>query len=88
MPTKDLKEVKLYFCDEEGKPIGSVEHIEEILLNGDDTQDEPFPFHSTQEFSANLDSLCTKYLLVAIGEKRCVPNNWLKRHGIPMNRRK
>lgn len=90
MPTKDLKEVKLYFRDEEGKPIESVASIGENLVFVKNTQGKTFPIQSIQDFSVTMElqPSSTKYLLVAIGEKRCVPNNWLKHHGIPMNRRR
>lgn len=88
MPTKDFEEQTLYFQDNNGN-YSILTHIRENLHYCEGAEGG-FAMFSDKElsFEVNMQPSSVKYLLVQIGEKRCVPNNWLKMHGIPMNRRR
>lgn len=88
MPTKDFEEQTLYFQDEEGN-FSILGHIRENLHYCENDEGK-IGFFSNKEmsFECTMQPSSVKYALVAMGAKRCVPNNWLKHHGIPMNRRR
>ena len=92
MPPKDFDadNVKLYFEDDNGNIVEATAHIGEKLIKVDDSKGFAFPIQSHKDFSATVktQSSALKQLLVVSGFKDCVPNNWLKRHGYPMNRRR
>lgn len=91
MPTDSIID-NLYVFDAETGEKHKLGHIKDIELTASDSQEaEPYlKLNSTESFSATLkvrQSLVYQ-LDVRIGHKFRVPNNWLKHHGYPMNRRK
>lgn len=91
MPIKDFKKL---FCavDTETGEKYKLGYIENVELTASDSQEAEsyLRLNSTESFSATLEvrrSLVYQ-LDVRIGHKYRVPNNWLKHHGYPMNRRK
>lgn len=91
MPT-DLIIDDLCVFDAETGEKHKLGHIENIEPTASDSQDaEPYlSLKFTKSFSGTLKvrrSLVYQ-LDVIIGHKYRVPNNWLKHHGFPMNRRR
>lgn len=91
MPIKDFKNL-FWIVDAETGEKHKMGHIKDIELTASDSQEaEPNQrLNYTESFSATLKvrrSLVYQ-LDVRIGHKFRVPNNWLKHHGFPMNRRK
>lgn len=89
MPTKDFEEQTLYFQDDNGD-YSILTHIRENLHYCENSEGKFGGAFSDKELSleVNMQPSSVKYALVAIGAKRCVPNNWLKAHGFSMNRRR
>ena len=88
MPPKDFKEQTLYFQDDDGN-FSIIGHIGERLHFCEGKEGGLAIFTDEQlSFEVNMQPSSVKYALVEMGAKRCVPNNWLKMHGIPMNRRR
>ena len=91
MPIKDFKKLFWFFDAETGEKhkLGHIEDIE--LTASDNEKTEPYiNLKPMESFSAEVKthgSVINK-VLVMIGAKSFVPNNWLKHHGYPMNRRK
>lgn len=90
MPTESIIDNLYVFFPETGEKH-KLGHIKDIELTASDSQDaEPdLRLNSTETFSGTLKvrrSLVYQ-LDVIIGHKYRVPNNWLKRHKIPMNRK-
>ena len=93
MPT-DLIIDELCVFDAETGEKHKLGHIKNIEPTASDSQDaEPYLSHKfTKSFSGTLTFKVRRSLVyqldVIIGHKYRVPNNWLKHHGFPMNRRK
>lgn len=90
MPTESIIDNLYVFFPETGEKH-KLGHIKDIELTTCDSQDaEPYlSLNSTESFSGTLKvrrSLVYQ-LDVIIGHKYRVPNNWLKRHHISMNRK-
>lgn len=90
MPTESIIDDLYVFFPETGEKH-KLGHIKDIELTASDSQDaEPYlRLNSTESFSGTLKvrrSLVYQ-LDVIIGHKYRVPNNWLKRHHISMNRK-
>lgn len=90
MPTDSIIDDLYVFFPETGEKH-KLGHIKNIELTASDNQDaEPdLRLNSTESFSGTLKvrrSLVYQ-LDVIIGHKYRVPNNWLKRHHISMNRK-
>lgn len=81
----------LYVFDAETGEKRKLGHIKDIELTASDSQDAEsyLRLNHTESFSGTFEvrrSLVYQ-LDVRIGHKFRVPNNWLKHHGFPMNRR-
>ena len=91
MPTESIID-DLYVFDAETGEKHKLGHIEDIELTASDSQEAEHYLNlkPTKLFSATFEvSRSFVYQLdVRIGHKFRVPNNWLKRHHISMNRRK
>lgn len=91
MPTDSIID-NLYVFDAETGEKHKLGHIEDIELAVSDSQEaEPYlRLNSTESFIGTFEvRRSSVYQLdVRIGHKFRVPNNWLKMHGIPMNRRR
>lgn len=90
MPTESIIDNLYVFFPETGEKH-KLWHIKDIELTASDSQEaEPYlRLNSTESFSGTLTvrrSLVYQ-LDVIIGHKYRVPNNWLKRHHISMNRK-
>lgn len=93
MPTESIID-NLYVFDTETGEKHKLGHIKDIELTASDSQEaesylklnstESFTFSGTLKVKRSL----VYQLDVRIGHKFRVPNNWLKHHGYPMNRRK
>ena len=82
---------ELYMVNMETGEKHKLDHIKNIEINSESTNNENkyLSLNSSEEFSGVIHvKRSLVYLLdVRIGHKFLVPNNWLKRHKIPMNRR-
>ena len=82
---------ELYIIDMETGKKFKLDHIKDVEINSERTDNENkyLSLNSSGEFSGVIHvKRSLVYLLdVRIGHKFLVPNNWLKRHKIPMNRR-
>lgn len=91
MPTDSIID-NVYVFDAETGEKHKLGHIEDIELTASDSQyaESYLKTIFTESLSATFTvSQSLVYQLdVMIGHKFRVPNNWLKRHKIPMNRRK
>lgn len=88
MPTKDSEK---QFYIKVGDKIEPLKEIMDFEPSVDEEIELHFSLKSMEtSFSAEVKthgSVINK-VLVMIGAKSFVPNNWLKHHGYPMNRRK
>ena len=93
MPTDSTID-NLYVFDAETGEKHKLGHIKDYELTASDSQDaEPnLRLNHTESFSVSGTFKVRRSLVyqldVRIGHKFRVPNNWLKHHGFPMNRRK
>ena len=81
----------LYVFDAETGEKHKLGHIKDIELTTTETVDEQkINMFDLKSFSCEIkmDPASVYYLYLLRGEKNKVPNNWLKHHGFPMNRRK
>lgn len=90
MPTESITD-DLYVFDAETGEKHKLGHIKDIELTASDSQEAEHYFNlkPTELFSVTFEvSRSLVYQLdVRIGHKFRVPNNWLKRHHISMNRK-
>lgn len=91
MPTENFMDGKIFAFDmETGKKceIGRVKDDE--LSISDSIDEQKINMFESKSFSCEIkmDPASVYYLYLLRGEKNKVPNNWLKHHGFPMNRRK
>lgn len=90
MPTDSIID-NLYVFDAETGEKHKLGHIKDIELTASDSQEAEHysKLKPTGSFSGTFEvSRSLVYQLdVRIGHKFRVPNNWLKHHGFPMNRR-
>ncbi len=82
----------LYIFDLETGEKHKLGYVKDVELTATETPEEPryLNLKPTESYSGTIEikrSLVYQ-LDVRIGHKFRVPNNWLKRHKIPMNRRK
>lgn len=89
MPPKDLDYTPLYIADLETDETYLIGHIENIETASSEYQnDEKYiKMNESYTFSATIRRSSVYWLDIRIGHKHRVPNNWLKRHHISMNRR-
>lgn len=90
MPTDSIID-NLYVFDVETGEKHKLGHIKDIELAATETVDEQkINMFESKSFSCEIkmDPASVYCLYLLRGEKNKVPNNWLKRHGYPMNRRK
>jgi hypothetical protein len=90
MPTDSIID-NVYVFDVETGEKHKLGHIENIELTASDSQEAEHYLNlkPTESYSGTIEikrSLVYQ-LNVRIGHKFRVPNNWLKRHHIPMNRK-
>lgn len=90
MPTDNIID-NLYFFDVETGEKHKIGHLENVELTPTETQESEknINLNTSESFSVTIDvkrSLVYQ-LDVRIGHKFRVPNNWLKRHKFPMNRK-
>lgn len=89
MPT-DLIIDDLYVFDAETGEKHKLGHIKDIELTATETiNEQKINMFESKTFSCEIkmDSVSVYCLYLIRGEKNKVPNNWLKHHGFPMNRR-
>ena len=80
----------LYVIDAETGEKHKLGHIKDIELTATETEDEQkINMFESKSFSCEIkmDPASIYCLYLLRGEKNKGPNNWLKHHGFPMNRR-
>lgn len=90
MPT-DLIIDDLCVFDAETGEKHKLGHIKDIELTATETVDEQeIKYFEPKAFSIEIkkNREVVYYLYWLTGRKNLIPNNWLKHHGFPMNRRK
>ncbi len=89
MPT-DLIIDELCAFDAETGEKHKLGHIKDIELTATETVDEQkIKIFESKSKSFSCEIKMPPHLFYLLrGEKNKVPNNWLKHHGFPMNRRK
>lgn len=91
--TKELSMPKLFFQDiktGERYEISSVKEIE-LTCNDEHTINEYtnlWNYTDTFECNINVKRSSVNEIMIAIGLKNCIANNWLKMHKYPMNRKR
>ena len=90
MPPKDLDYTPLYIADLGTDETYLIGHIENIETTSSEHQDNEkyIKLNESYTFNATIRRSAVYLLDIRIGHKYRVPNNWLKHHGFPMNRRK
>ena len=91
MPTDSIIDnLSLCVFDAETGEKYKLGHIKDIELTATETVDEQkINMFELKSFSCEIkmDPASVYYLYLLRGEKNKLPNNWLKYHGFPMNRR-
>lgn len=88
MPTKDFNYTPLYIGDlGTAELIGRIENIETTSSERQDNE-KYIKLNESHTFNVTIRRSAVYQLDIRIGHKYRVPNNWLKRHKIPMKRRK
>lgn len=90
MPTDSIKNNLCVFDAETGEKY-KLGHIEDIELTAIETVDEQkINYFESKALSIEIKNnrMVVYYLYWLTGKKNLIPNNWLKHHGFPMNRRK
>lgn len=78
----------LYMVDMETGGKWKLDHIKDIEFNSESTDNENKYLSLTPFEDFSCDIHVNRYQLnIIMGYKFLIPNNWLKRHKIPMNRR-
>lgn len=85
MPPKDTQPQTLYFsAGGEYKPLGRITEVPEIVVGDEDFEQEMLEFQY-QAFTATT-IVNRNVIRLLFGNKKDIPNNWLKMHGYPMRR--
>lgn len=90
MPTENYMDGKIFAFDMETGEKYEIGHVKDAELSISDSIDEQkINMFESKSFSCEIkmDPASVYCLYLLRGEKNKVPNNWLKHHGFPMNRR-
>lgn len=84
---------KLFFQNEKTGERFEILNVKEIEVTYDDesiSNEYTKLWNYTNSFEWNIDisHLSVNKIMIAIGLKNCVTNNWLRMHGYTMNRRR
>lgn len=90
MPTENFMDGKIVAFDMETGKNYEIGHVKDTELSISDSIDEQeINYFESKALSIKIQNRWVVYYLYwLIGKKNLIPNNWLKRHGFPMNRRK
>ena len=91
----EIESGQLFIFNEDLNAFESIGEITEAELTSANEEPETSPserlkyFNDAFEasFEATIENINKYTLYLLIGQKYRIPNNWLKRHGQPMNRR-
>ena len=89
MPPKDIKPQTLYFsAGGEYKPLGRITEVPEIVVGDEDFEQEMLEFQYPEEMTFTATTIVNRNVIrLLFGNKKDIPNNWLKMHGHPMRRK-
>lgn len=89
MPPKDIQPQTLYFgTGGEYKPLGRITEVSEIVVGDEDFEQEMLEFQYPEEMTFTLTTIMNlNQMLLLLGRKESIPNNWPKMHGYPMRRK-
>lgn len=90
MPPKDIKPQTLFFSTDNGKtykPLGKITEFPETACETED--DERIQHFGDEEMTFTATTIVNRNVIrLLFGDKKDIPNNWLKMHGIPMRRKR
>ena len=89
MPPKDIQPQMIYFgAGGEYKPLGRITEVPEIVVGDEDFEQEMLEFQYPEEMTFTATTIVNRNVIrLLFGNKKDIPNNWLKMHGIPMRRK-
>ena len=89
MPPKDTPTGSLYFsAGGEYKPLGRISEVSEMVVGDEDFEQEMLEFQYPEEMTFTATTILSlNLMLLLLGRKESIPNNWLKMHGYPMRRK-
>lgn len=89
MPPKNIQPQTLYFgTGGEYKPLGRITEVSEMVVGDGDFEQEMLEFQYPEEMTFTLTTIMNlNQMLLLLGRKESIPNNWLKMHGYPMRRK-
>ena len=89
MPPKDIQPQTLYFsAGGEYKPLGRITEVPEIVVEDEDFEQEMLEFQYPEEMTFTATTIVNRNVIrLLFGDKKDIPNNWLKMHGYPMRRK-
>ena len=89
MPPKDTQPQTLYFSTGgEYKPLGRITEVSEMVVGDEDFEHEMLKFQYPEEMTFTGTTIMNlNRMLLLLGRKESIPNNWLKIHGYPMRRK-
>lgn len=90
MPTENFMDGKIFAFDmETGKnyEIGRLKDVELSVSDSIDEQEINYFESKALSIEIKKNRMAVYYLYWLTGKKNLIPNNWLKHHGFPMNRR-
>lgn len=89
MPPKDTQSQTLYFSTGgEYKPLGRITEVSEMVVVDEDFEQEMLEFQYPEEMTFTVTTIMNlNRMLLLLGRKESIPNNWLKMHGYPMRRK-
>lgn len=89
MTPKDVQPQMLYFsAGGEYKPLGRITEVPEMVVGDEDFEQEMLEFQYPEEMTFTATTIMNSNLiLLLLGRKENIPNNWLKMHGYPMRRK-
>ena len=90
MQTENFMDGKIFAFDMETGEKYEIGHVKDVELSISDSIDEKeINYFESKAFSieCKMPREVVYYLYWLTGNKNLIPNNWLKHHGFPMNRR-
>lgn len=89
MPPKELQPQTLYFSTGgEYKPLGRITEVSEMVVGDEDFEREMLEFQYPEEMAFTATTIVNRNVIrLLFGNKKDIPNNWLKMHGYPMRRK-
>lgn len=90
MPPKDIQPQTLYFSTGgEYKPLGRITEVSEMVVGDEDFEQEMLEFQYPEEMTFTATTIANlNLMLLLLGRRESIPNNWLKMHGFRMRRKR